>query len=316
MRASVVVIVIVTLILYLLYNIVDLPSRPFDVVYTWVAEHDPERDKYMGKKIVDDSTSVYRYNNTNELLYSIKSLKKYCNAVSTIYIVVKDGQTPDFIDFSDPSIKLIRHSEIMPISALPTFNSCAIELCLHKIPNLLNHYVYFNDDIFVNRKLKWRDLFTWWDGMPKVNFVKGNNDSVANMESNYNFFVTYDNTIRIANRLLKTNVDGIKLPHTPSVCYKPWEYEMEDILKGAGLWQETVESKFRENTNVILNNGFRTVYYLSKGAGKANWGDKYVALHDNCNVERGTGLFFCVNNISQKCQGEFKRQMEDLVKTA
>lgn len=91
---------------------------------------------------------------------------------------------------------------------------------------------------------------------------------------------------------------------------------MEDILKGAGLWQETVESKFRENTNVILNNGFRTVYYLSKGAGKANWGDKYVALHDNCNVERGTGLFFCVNNISQKCQGEFKRQMEDLVKTA
>lgn len=309
MKGVVVLIIIIVIVMGIAYALVDFPTHPFDVVYTWVDEHDPERDKYIGK-IVDESTSVYRYNNTNELLYSIKSLRKYCNSVSTIYIVVKDGQVPKFIDFSDPSIKLINHSQIIESSALPTFNSCVIELCLHKIPNLSDHYVYFNDDIFVNRKLKWRDLFSWWNGMPKVNTIKGKNDAVVKKHQTYNFFVSYDNTIRLANRLLNTDVKDIKLPHTPSVCYKPWEYEIENLLKRSGLWEDTINSKFRETNNIILNNGFRTVFYLSKGAQRANWGDNYIALHDNCNIDVGNELFFCVNNISQKCQNAFKEYME------
>ena len=302
------ILVIVLAVVYFYFYLQDL-GEPFDVVYAWVDEYDPERDKYMGK-IADGNTSIYRYNNANELSYSIRNLERYCKYVNNIFIVVKDGQMPN-LDFSNPKFKIVNHSEILPSSALPTFNSCAIELCIHKIPGLLDRYLYFNDDMFVNKKLRWSDLFSR-NSMPKVNVVKGSNDTVAK-NTLYNFFVCYDNSIRIANRLLGMDIHDIKLPHTPSVCYKPWEYEIEGILKSANLWDSTVNSKFRDNNNIILNNTFRTVYYLSKGAEEAHWGDNYISLvNGNCKLNRGNNLFFCVNSISPDCKDAFKKQMDEL----
>ena len=38
----------------------------------------------------------------------------------------------------------------MPKECLPTFNSCAIELNMHRIKGLSEHFVYFNDDMLLN----------------------------------------------------------------------------------------------------------------------------------------------------------------------
>lgn len=55
----------------------------------------------------------------------------------------------------------MRHDEIFPDPAdLPTFNSHAIEACLHRIPGLSDHYLYFNDDIFLARPLRPEHFFT------------------------------------------------------------------------------------------------------------------------------------------------------------
>ena len=50
-------------------------------------------------------------------------------------------------------IKLINHSQIIDAKYLPTFNSHVIEANLYKIPDLSEHFIYFNDDVFVARPL-------------------------------------------------------------------------------------------------------------------------------------------------------------------
>ena len=49
-------------------------------------------------------------------------------------------------------IRVVPHSEIFPDTGdLPTFNSHAIEACLHRIPDLSENFLYFNDDVFLGR---------------------------------------------------------------------------------------------------------------------------------------------------------------------
>lgn len=79
--------------------------------------------------------------------------------VQTIYIVT-DAQSPPWLsEQNHPKIKIIDHTEIIDKQYLPTFNSHVIEANLHKIPNLSEHFIYFNDDVFVARPLKAEHFF-------------------------------------------------------------------------------------------------------------------------------------------------------------
>ena len=52
----------------------------------------------------------------------------------------------------------------MPKEILPTFNSCAIELHLHRIKGLSEQFVYFNDDMVLNAPVTPDYYFK--DGLP------------------------------------------------------------------------------------------------------------------------------------------------------
>lgn len=72
---------------------------------------------------------------------------KYMPWIRNIYIVTAN-QTPAWIKKSE-RIKIIDHSEILPSSVLPTFNSAAIEQGIKNIEGLSEYYFYMNDDFFV-----------------------------------------------------------------------------------------------------------------------------------------------------------------------
>ena len=46
-------------------------------------------------------------------------------------------------------VDVVLHEHTMPSQYLPTFNSSALELFLHKIPGLARHWLFFNDDSFI-----------------------------------------------------------------------------------------------------------------------------------------------------------------------
>lgn len=78
-----------------------------------------------------------------------------------------------------PNVLFVTHSQIIPEKYLPVFNSCAIEMFLHRIPTLQEHFIYFNDDMFIVNNCKFEDFFE--DEKPVINVKYSELDDVKNM---------------------------------------------------------------------------------------------------------------------------------------
>lgn len=136
-----------------------------DVVFTWVDGSDflwRQRLEKMKREIDSLSIGAYaaddaRFENHEELRYSLMSVNRYLPWVNNIYIVT-DQQCPEWIGI-DARIKIIDHRDIIDSKYLPTFNSHVIEANIHKIPGLSEHFIYFNDDVFVARPLPKNHFF-------------------------------------------------------------------------------------------------------------------------------------------------------------
>lgn len=136
-------------------------TEPIDVVYTWVNSDDPcwkEKFDYYSRHcklnnsdIGRHAMDVARFDDHNEIYYSIKSVIDFLPWVRTIFIVT-DQQIPDVLSLSS-KIKIIDHREIIDEQYLPTFNSHVIEAHIHNISELSEDFIYFNDDVFVARPL-------------------------------------------------------------------------------------------------------------------------------------------------------------------
>lgn len=153
-----------------LYDIsINKSNEPVDVVITWVNNQDPDwvtKFEYYKNQAINDINPISidnaRFEDHGELFYVIRSILIYMPWVRTIFLIT-DNQIPSF---DLPSkVKIINHNQIIDKKYLPTFNSHVIEAHLHKIPDLSENFVYFNDDVFIARYL------------PKSHFLSGNNIS-------------------------------------------------------------------------------------------------------------------------------------------
>ncbi|MHC3469588.1 stealth conserved region 3 domain-containing protein [Streptomyces sp. 7R007] len=146
---------------------------PVDAVYTWVNGADVdwlERKNAvlaaMGLETEDAATSAARFRDRDELRYSLRSIDMYAPWIRNVYLVT-DRQVPHWLDTSHPRVRVVDHTEIFgPRGALPTYNSHAIESQLHHIEGLAEHFLYFNDDVFLGRTVQ-PDMFFLSNGQAK-----------------------------------------------------------------------------------------------------------------------------------------------------
>ncbi|MFJ8539108.1 stealth conserved region 3 domain-containing protein [Streptomyces sp. NPDC093591] len=136
---------------------IDEVRFPVDAVYTWVDGNDPAMAAKRGAHqalssnvIAARETGASRYTSHDELKYALRSLEMYAGFVRHVYLVT-DSQIPAWLDPDAPGLTVVDHRDILPPDALPVFNSHAIESRLHHIPGLSDRYLYFNDDVFINR---------------------------------------------------------------------------------------------------------------------------------------------------------------------
>lgn len=144
---------------------------PIDIVYTWVNGSDPEwlKGYYEAKREVaanHQNNSMSRYNDNNELKYSLRSLEMYAPWVNKVYLVTAD-QRPDWLE-PNSKLEIVSHRDIFEDeSALPVYNSHAIETQLHRIKGLSENYIYMNDDVFFGKPTQPEDFF-FSNGVAKV----------------------------------------------------------------------------------------------------------------------------------------------------
>ena len=127
-----------------------------DFVLLWVDDSDPawraERNKYAPTSdfLIDDSDA--RYRDWDTLKYWFRGVEKYAPWVNRIFFVTC-GHLPSWLNTDADKLVHIKHEDYIPQEFLPTFSSHPIELCLNRIQELSEHFVYFNDDTFICRPI-------------------------------------------------------------------------------------------------------------------------------------------------------------------
>ena len=146
-----------------------------DAVILWVNGND-DKHKIKISNYVDNKSEISstkfrtRFDQVNEIKFTIDSILKFAPYIENIHIIT-DEQTPEFLEKIDNNdyykkVSIVDHKVIFKDfeQFLPTFNCRPIETCMHRIPGLAEHFVYFNDDFFLIKHTKPTDFFR--NGLP------------------------------------------------------------------------------------------------------------------------------------------------------
>lgn len=139
----------------------ETENMPIDFVVSWVDGNNKEwlsqRSKYRTDKGRFD-TRKRRTRNWDNFKFWFRGIEKYAPWVNHIYVVTP-GHYPEWLNIFNPKVSIIDQNILLDEEDRPTFNNCAIELLLHKIPNLAEHFVYFCDDMFLVNSAQPSDFF-------------------------------------------------------------------------------------------------------------------------------------------------------------
>ena len=135
-----------------------------DFVVPWVDSNDPEWiELYNHYRPEKPRTDKARFRDWGIFRYWFRSVERYAPWVNKVFLIT-NGKFPDWINPDCKKLVLVKHSDYIPERYLPTFNSKTIELNLGRLKDLSEHFVYFNDDIFLNTPITPQHYFR--EGLP------------------------------------------------------------------------------------------------------------------------------------------------------
>lgn len=253
---------------------------PIDFVVTWVDDNDNEwnrkKEEYSARQVsaTNGMSSKKAYRDWETFNYWFRGVEKFAPWVNRVYLVT-DNQMPEWLNTKNTKLALVNHTDFISKEALPIFNSNAIEANIHRIPGLSEHFVVFNDDMFITSPVKPTDFFDT-NGIPKgrtsIKPIIPDRYGTANFQVNdmeiINYYFSKKEIIKNAKllsrkqglkNLLRTllyRTDGHFLgfleDHMPYALLKSTYIEVWN--KEASVLEETTKSRFREpaNTNIWL----------------------------------------------------------------
>lgn len=240
-------------------------NSKIDFVIPWVDSEDPSwlesyKETFPNKKIDKN-----RFTDTGLLKYWFRAVEQYAPWVNRIHFITQ-GHLPDFLDVNHPKINIVKHEDYIPEKYLPTFSSHPIELNLHRIEDMAEKFVYFNDDMYLVNDVQ--PTFFFKNNLPRnaailrpvvspnyyhISEVHQNNNGVINQ--NFDFKYSFRKNIRkwvdfkyglfIFSNLLFSNFNhlvGFNQDHMPNSFLKStfvevWskEYEILDMTSSHKL---------------------------------------------------------------------------------
>lgn len=300
---------------------------PIDFVYSWV---DGEKTAALRKQHVadteqttSDANTANRFRDNNEIFHAIQSVKIFAPWVRKIFIVTSMGQCPSWYSATSyPQIEVIDDSVLFGeefASYLPVFNSHSIEALLHRIPGLSEHFVYFNDDMFLGDAIEPTEFFvssdqvvvrtaelltTAWATHPKPWKVYRGNVYLACIRAFGD--LKFYNTAHQGRALLKSS------------CQACWD--REDF---GPLLLATVRAKFRTLKDVAPCDLFiNTMLATGDGIRRIDKG-VVINIYDNSWIDvefkglrKRSPKFYCINDDMDTPSAEHVERLRYLLSTS
>lgn len=243
-----------------------------DFVIPWVDDEDPEWQKLYveySKREFGDARPI-RFRDWGTLKYWFRGVEQFAPWVNKIHFITC-GHYPGWLNLEHPKLNFVKHSDYIPQEYLPTFNANPIELNIHRIKDLAEHFVYFNDDTFIINHIESKRFFR--KGLPcdmaVLNSLQPNDDAMNYIMCND---IAFANTFFNKREVLRKNMGkwcnwrykgylfrtltllaypsftGFVDPHLPNAFLKQtlkdvWAVNEEKL-------NETCKSRFRRFDNV------------------------------------------------------------------
>lgn len=302
-------------------------NEKIDFVIIWVDGNDKkwqeDKNKYSTQKI-DLSNSENRYRDWENLQYWFRGVEKFAPWVNKIHFVTY-GHLPKWLNVNHPKLNIVKHSDYIPEEYLPTFSANPIEINLHRIKDLSENFVFFNDDLFITDFIKESDFFI--NGKPlgilsenaiistsdddvfshfllnDVGIINKNFDKKDVLKRNFSKWFNLKNckgVIKTVKLLPWKKFTGLEYSHLAnsfkkSTLKEVWdkEYEIMDV---------TSKNKFRSKYDV--NQYVFQYWQLAKGdfmPRKSKLGECFELSNNNIDdvcklIEKQTYKIMCVND--------------------
>jgi len=274
-----------------------------DFVVPWVDGSDPEWIKEFNKYSPISKTGDKRecnYRDFDLLKYWFRGVEKFAPWVHKVFFITC-GQKPEWLNLKCEKLVWVKHEDYIPKENLPLYNSRAIEIGMHKIPGLSEHFVYFNDDFYLTDYVS-SDFF-FKNGMPRdmlvfspligglkslISYTQLSDCAIINSHFNKHNFIK-ENFFKVFNFNYGMQLfRNILMSPFPNVSSFLNQHFAQPFLKSslAEVWmefpeqcEETQKSRFREPMNV--NQWLFRYWQLMSGKfvpTNLNKGRKYYAL--------------------------------------
>lgn len=240
-----------------------------DMVFSWVDGNDPEfRTRraaamagHLTNHIVGEGDGAdARIRQIDELKYALRSVHAFAPWVRRIFIAT-DSPAPEWLA-PHPKVTIVRAEDhFTDLSALPVYNSHAVESQLHHIPGLAEHFLYSNDDMFFGRALS-PTMFFSPGGVTKFIEARERIGLGANNHERSGF----ENAARVNRQLLWEKFGKIitrHLEHTAVPLRKSVLLELEREFSQD--FARTKASRFRTSTDISVTNSLYHYYALMTG---------------------------------------------------
>lgn len=222
-------------------------EQKIDIVYLWcdlADENFKKKKEECAKKygVEFNANNDCRYIDNDELKYSLRSLEKFAPWINNIFIVT-DEQVPKWLNTEHPKIKIVDHKDIMPESALPSFNSASIEHCIANIEDLSEYFLYANDDMFFGDYVTPEFFFA--DGKPICRYSKAFKE--------FNILSPYHCALNKAKNLIFQKFEK-------NISFFP-QHNIDAFLKSEML---NCRNEYRDEIYKTINSHFRSLDYVER----------------------------------------------------
>jgi hypothetical protein len=252
-----------------------------DVVYLWVDGNDPQwrSRRHLArqqltpvdqKQLAAYSDVEGRFRDNDELRCSLRALEQFFPDHGHVYLVT-DRQTPHWLR-SHPRLTVVDHRDLIPRGSLPTFDSGHIESYIHRIANLSERYIYFNDDVFLGAPMDLRDwffeggVFVGWSQEAPVSDEPLQPDSTA-LENACRRSIAWLRAEATASNRAPYLGDFRTFSHAPRPMLKSVMFTLEDIAPE--LFESVRSTVFRNWQHPTLVSDFVLRWSLLHGFAKA-----------------------------------------------
>jgi hypothetical protein len=145
-----------------------MEQHSIDIIIPWVDGSDPawqeQFRRYLPQSEKEDDFAPNRYRDWGLLPYLFRGIERFMPWVRKVHFLT-NGQLPPWLNTRCERLHLVTHSDCLPADCLPIFSSRPLDMTLHRIPDLSEQFILFNDDFFVLQPMSEEDFFH--HGLPR-----------------------------------------------------------------------------------------------------------------------------------------------------